>query len=85
MSERTRYDLRHPIFVGGEEITSLHLRRPKARDLIRAQKVKDELEKVAAMIGDLAEVSPAVVQELDAADFAAVGELIGNFMTVSAA
>lgn len=83
MSDRTQYDLRYPVTVGGETVTRLALRRPKTRDLIRAQKSKDELEKIAAMIGDLAEVSPAVVQELDAADFAAVGELIGNFMTVS--
>ncbi len=85
MSDRNRYDLTYPVTVGGETISSLHLRRPKARDLIRAQKVKDEMEKVAALIVDLAEVSPDVVQEMDAYDFAAVGEMVGNFMTKSAA
>lgn len=82
---RTRYTLKHPITVDGETITEFNLRRPKARDLIRARKAKDELEQVANMLADLAEVSPTTVGELDAEDFAAAGEILGNFMTGSGA
>lgn len=85
MTDRISYKLRYPVNVGGEEIANLSLRRPKTRDMIRANKVKDDLEKVSSMICDLAEVTPAVVNELDAADFAAVGEMIGNFMTAPGA
>jgi hypothetical protein len=81
MSDRITYTLKFPVTVAGQVTEALSLRRPKARDLIRANKIKDDLEKIATMIGDLAEVTPAMVQELDAADFAAVGELVGNFMT----
>lgn len=81
MSDRITHRLKFPVTVDGQVTADLSLRRPKARDLIRANKIKDDLEKMVTMISDLAEVEPAVVQELDAADFAAVGELVGNFMT----
>ena len=85
MTERVVYNLIYPVKVGSEEVASLSLRRPKTRDMIRANKIKDDLEKVSSMICDLAEVTPAVVNEMDAADFAAVGEMIGNFMTAPGA
>jgi hypothetical protein len=77
---RETYTLKHPVTVDGASYDSLSLRRPKARDLIKARKAKDELEQMAAMVADLAEVPPKVVQELDAEDFAGVGEVIGRFL-----
>jgi hypothetical protein len=81
---RTTYKLKFPFTVDGTEYTELALRRPKARDVLKSQKVKGELDQIAAMIADLAEVPPKVVSELDAEDFAAVGEVIGNFIMPSA-
>ncbi len=78
------YHLKYPVTVDGETTTDLTLRRPKTRDLRKSHKVKGELDQIAAMIVDLAEVSPKVVDELDAEDFAAVGDIIGNFLTSSA-
>ena len=63
----------------------LTLRRPKARDLIKSQKTKGEMEMIATMLADLAEVTPKAVNELDIEDFSALGEIIGNFTTASAA
>lgn len=76
---RVTYTLLHPVTINGRAVTELALRRPKTRDLIRARKVKDELEQTAHLITDLAEVEPLIVQELDAEDFANLGEVIGNF------
>lgn len=82
---RETVTLQYPVTVDGETITELALRRPKMRDMKRAQKHKDDLEKAIHMIADLAEVSPAVVEELDAADFAAVSDKLGEFMGASVA
>ncbi len=81
---RENYTLKHPVTVDGQDYTELALRRPKTRDLIKARKCKDEVEQMAAMIADLAEVPPKVVQELDAEDFAGLGEVLARFLPNSA-
>lgn len=80
---RETITLQYPVTVDGEEITELHIRRPKVADLKRGQKHKNDLEKSIHLIADLAEVSPMAVQELDAADFATVSAKVGEFMGVS--
>lgn len=75
--------LEYPFTFDGAEVTELHLRRPKMRDMKRAQKHKDELEKTVAMIADLAEVSPKLIDELDTADFTELSKLVAGFMGVS--
>lgn len=79
MSRETIH-LQYPVTVDGETITELNLRRPKVSDLKRGQKYKDNLEKSVRLIADLAEISPAVIEELDAADFAEVSTKVGEFM-----
>lgn len=76
--------LQYPFTFEGREVTELTLRRPKMRDMKRANAVKDEMEKSIRMIADLAEVSPKLVEELDAEDFAALGAKLGEFMGASA-
>lgn len=80
---RETITLQYPVTVDGEEITELRIRRPKMADLKRGQKHKNDLEKSIHLIADLAEVSPMVVEELDAADFATVSAKVGEFMGVS--
>ncbi len=82
---RETITLQYPVTVDGEEITELHIRRPKMADMKRGQKHKDDLEKSIHLIADLAEVTPKVVEELDTADFAAVSAKVGEFMGVSGA
>lgn len=77
---RETYTLKYPVTVDGQSYEALSLRRPKARDMIKARKSKDELEQMAAMVADLAEVPPKVVHELDAEDFAGIGEVIAGFL-----
>ena len=76
----TTINLKHPITVDGREVAELTLRRPKVRDLERMDKVPGEVAKAVAMVADLAEISPDQVRELDAEDFTAVAEALGDFL-----
>lgn len=75
--------LQYPFSHQGEEYTEITIRRPKMRDMKKAQKHKDDMEKSIHMMADLAEVTPAVIEELDTEDFKAVSDKVGEFMGVS--
>ena len=76
----TQIKLKHPITADGREVAELTLRRPKVRDLERMDKVAGEMAKVVALVADLAELAPDQVRELDAEDFSAVAEALGDFL-----
>ena len=76
----TSIKLKHPIIADGVEVTELALRRPKVRDLERIDKVAGEIAKAVTLTADLAELTPDQVRELDAEDFAAVAERLGDFL-----
>ena len=75
----TSIKLKHPIVADGVKVTELALRRPKVRDLERIDKVAGEIAKAVTLTADLAELTPDQVRELDAEDFAAVAERLGDF------
>ena len=75
----TSIKLKHPIIADGVEVTELALRRPKVRDLERMDKVAGEIAKAVTLTADLAELTPDQVRELDAEDFTAVAEQLGDF------
>ena len=77
----TTIKLKHPITVDGREVAQLTLRRPKVRDLERMDKVSGEMAKAVTLVADLAELSPDQVRELDAEDFTAVAEALGDFLS----
>ena len=77
----TTIKLKHPITVDGREVAQLTLRRPKVRDLERMDKVSGEIAKAVTLVADLAELSPDQVRELDAEDFTAVAEALGDFLS----
>lgn len=83
MAHSETITLEYPFTFDGEEITEITIRRPKMRDMKKAQKHKDNMEKSIHMIADLAEVSPKLVEELDTGDFASVSKMLGEFMGVS--
>ena len=76
----TSIKLKHPIIADGVEVTELALRRPKVRDLERMDKVAGEIAKAVTLTADLAELTPDQVRELDAEDFTAVAEQLGDFL-----
>lgn len=74
------YTLAHPITFGGQEIVELEVRRPKLRDMKKAQQVKNDLERSIKMLADLTEQSPATIEELDMVDFDGVSKMVDGFM-----
>ena len=76
----TRIKLKHPIQADGREVAELTLRRPKVRDIERMDKVDGQVAKAVTLIADLAELAPDQVRELDAEDFSAVAEALGDFL-----
>jgi len=78
----TRIELKYPIEVAGETITSLNLRRPKVRDMLAADKTEGgEAEKEVAMFANLCEVSREVILELDGADYHRLQEEYSGFLS----
>lgn len=76
--------LEYPFTHQGTEYDELNIRRPKMRDMKKAQQHKDDMVKSINMMADLCEVTPAVIEELDTADFQTVSDKVGEFMGVSA-
>ncbi len=77
-------ELQFPFTHQGIEYSELSIRRPKMRDMKKAQQHKNDMTKSIHMMADLAEVTPAVIEELDTQDFKTVSDKLGEFMGVSA-
>jgi len=80
VAPREAVTLKYPITVEGVEVSVLHLRRPKVRDRLAADKMgKTDAEKEIALIAMLAEVTPETLHELDMADYSAVQQAFAGF------
>jgi hypothetical protein len=87
VSESGKHTLRYPITQrfrdsGGEreeEITEITLRRMKAKDMRLADKLGGEVSRSLEMIAALSGLPIRVVDELDAFDVEALGEIIAGF------
>lgn len=77
---KTEVKLSYPVELGGSKIEVLNLRRPKVRDQLIADKQnKNDADKEVHLMALLAEVEPAVIQELDMEDYAEVQKVIMGF------
>lgn len=73
--------LQFPIESEGQTLEEIPLRRPKARDLKKMETGKGgEIAKSIDLIANLAEIPSSAVEELDAADFQAVSEVVAGFL-----
>lgn len=80
MSKQT-IELKHPLTVSGAQVSVLHLRRPKVRDLERMERAGDkDVAKSITLIADLSEQDPDTIRDLDAEDFVAVSEAVGAML-----
>ena len=87
MSEGTIHPLKHPVTVtlkssAGEReetISFLTLRRMKAKDMRLADKIGGDVSTSIEMIAKLSGQPVAVIDELDAEDFTAIGAIIEGF------
>lgn len=71
-----------PVDVAGQKYTELHIRRPKVRDHLVAERGSGgNAEKEVKLLANLCEVSPAVIEELDAADYQELQGVYGGFLS----
>lgn len=70
-----------PVEWQGQKIAEVTVRRPKVKDLraIEASARGSQLDQGATMIAQLTGLPPDAVDELDAADFTAISEVIAGF------
>ena len=68
---RARLRLLHPVSVAGETHEALTMRRPKVRDVKSAERSGggSNAETEIRLFANLCEVAPAVIEELDLADY----------------
>jgi hypothetical protein len=75
----------YPVTVDGHEYVELTMRRCKVKDRRLAEKQgSNDAEKEIALISNLCDVPPSIIDELDAADYAVLQkELTGFFVTTT--
>ncbi len=73
--------LKYPIKVEGKKVTELELGRPKVKHLKATDGVKGDIEKVAALISEMACIPPSSVDQIDAEDFSVIAGEFGSFFS----
>lgn len=81
----TKIVLKYPVTVDGQEYAELTMRRCKVKDRRVAAKQKTDEDKEITLIANLCEVPPAVVDELDAVDYAKAQEVLMSFFALDTA
>lgn len=71
--------LEYPIEVDGIETDTLHLRRPKVRDIKLMDAHKGDVNKSIHFLAALCGVAPAAIEELDSLDFERVSKKVEGF------
>ena len=75
-------DLDRPVTVGGETVERLTMRAPKVRDMLAQDKLSGtDAEKEVRLFANLCEVAPAVIEELDLADYRRLQEAYTGFLS----
>lgn len=75
----TPVTLKFPVTVDGHEYAVLNMRRCKVKDRRLAAKQKTDEDREIALIANLCEVPPNVIDELDAVDYEALTEVLKGF------
>lgn len=74
--------LQHPVTVDGGEISLLHMRRPKVRDMLIADKHSGGSgAKEVAMFANLCEIDPSVIEDLDLLDYGKLQATYRGFLS----
>ena len=68
-----------PIKVGGIETSSITIRRPLVRDMLKARNNKNEAQAEMHLFADLCQITPDEVQTLDWSDYAKIQEVLRGF------
>lgn len=75
----TKITLKYPVTVDGHEYTALTMRRCKVKDRRMASKQKSDEDREITLIGNLCDVPPGVIDELDSADYDQLQEVLRGF------
>lgn len=81
----TNVTLKFPVTVDGHEYTTLQMRRCKVKDRRLAAKQKTAEDQEVTLIANLCEVPPNVIDELDAADYEQLQDVLRGFFGLSTA
>ncbi len=78
----TDIKLNYPIESSGETIESVHLRRPKVRDMIAQEKTAvSDAEKEVALFANLCELTPDNILDIDGADYLKIQKVYAGFLS----
>lgn len=84
MTDTALMKLVRPIRVEERMITEVTIHRPRVRDLRAMEKMREpgstELDQGIAMAAALCDLPLEAMDEMDAADFAAISEVLGGFL-----
>jgi hypothetical protein len=84
MTDTAIVKLVRPFRVEDRTITEVTIRRPKVRDLRALEKAREpgstELDQGVAMAATLCDLPLEAMDEMDAADFATISEVLGGFL-----
>jgi hypothetical protein len=84
MTDTARVKLVRPIRVEERMITEVTIRRPKVRDLRAMEKLREpegtEVDQGIAMAAALCDLPLEAMDDMDAADFASISEVLGGFL-----
>jgi hypothetical protein len=74
--------LLYPIQSEGASLGKITMRRPTVKEL-RAVSGLGDFERVATLVGALAQLPPSSIDQIDAEDFGELGEVIASFFPKS--
>jgi hypothetical protein len=81
MTENKPIELEYPVAFKSKEYTTLTMRRPKVRDQLAADKAGvTQAERETALFGNLCDVPPGVIEELDMKDYGQLQERYESFL-----
>lgn len=73
-------ELKYPVESGKEKISSVTMRPAKVRDLKAVDGIPGDVAKTAALIVNLAELTPEQLDEIDGGDFSKLSEAVAVFL-----
>ena len=79
MNEQT-VKLEYPVDAGGEVVSELRLRRPRVKDMKAMMAGENDFDQAAILVSRLSDQPLAVIENLDAADFERVNEVVADFL-----
>ena len=77
----TEYTLKYPIIDGGSEIKTINLKRPKIKDQLAVEGIKDPVEQEITLCSRLTGLDKALIGEMDLYDYKCMQELLKDFLS----